>query len=159
MVVTRSPVDATDLRLVAELQRDGRMSLAELGRRVGLSAPAVGDRVSRLERDGVITGYRAEVDPRMLGLSLSVVLRVRPAPGQLQNVGELARRTTEVVECRRVTGDDCYVMSAHVRDVMHLEEVIDRFAVLGQTTTSIVQSSPVPLRAIDVDPDVHVDDR
>jgi Lrp/AsnC family leucine-responsive transcriptional regulator len=150
MAAARSPLDVTDLRLVSELQRDGRVSLAELGRRVGLSAPAVADRVSRLERDGVIAGYRAEVDPRMLGLSLSVVLRVRPAPGQLQNVAELSRRTPEVVECHRVTGDDCYVMTAHVRDVLHLEEVIDRFTVIGQTTTSIVQSSPVPRRAIDV---------
>jgi len=150
MAATRSSVDATDLRLVAELQRDGRASLAELGRRVGLSAPAVAERVSRLERDGVIAGYRAEIDPRRLGLSLSVVLRVRPAPGQLQNVADLSRRTPEVVECHRVTGDDCYVMTAHVRDVTHLEEVIDRFTVIGQTTTSIVQSSPVPRRALDL---------
>src|SRR5829696_8559789 len=111
MATARTAPDVTDLRLVAELQRDARVSLAELGRRVGLSPPAVADRVSRLERDGVICGYRAEIDPRMLGLSLSVVLRVRPAPGHLENVADLARRTAEVVECHRVTGDDCYVMT------------------------------------------------
>jgi Lrp/AsnC family transcriptional regulator, leucine-responsive regulatory protein len=76
---------------------------------------------------------------------------VRPAPGQLANVADLARETEEVVECHRVTGDDCYLMKAHVRDVTHLEQVIDRFVVLGQTTTSIVQSSPVPQRGIAVD--------
>ena len=75
---------------------------------------------------------------------------MRPAPGQLANVAELARATPEVVECHRVTGDDCYFMKAHVRDVTHLEEVIDHFVVLGQTTTSIVQSSPVPRRGIDL---------
>lgn len=142
--------DATDLRIVTELQSDGRLSMAELGRRVGLSPPAVAERVGRLERDGVITGYRAEIDPRKVGLGLSTVIRIRPSPGQLQNVGDLARRTPEVVECRRVTGDDCYVMTAHVRDVEHLEEVIDHFAVLGSTTTAIVQSSPVPRRPVDV---------
>jgi Lrp/AsnC family leucine-responsive transcriptional regulator len=102
----------------------------------------------RLEDEGVIRGYRADVDPRKLGYSLGVVIRCRPAPRQLAAVAQLARDTPEVVECHRVTGDDCYVMTAHVRDVEHLEEVIDAFAVYGQTTTSIVQSSPVPRRAL-----------
>src|SRR3954466_5469446 len=140
--------DATNLRLLAELQEDARLSLAELGRRVGLSSPAVADRLKRLETEGVITAYRAEVNPRALGYTLGVVIRIRPAPRQLAAVAELARETPEIVECHRVTGDDCYVMTAHVRDVEHLEEVIDQFAAYGQTTTSIVQSSPVPRRAI-----------
>jgi Lrp/AsnC family transcriptional regulator, leucine-responsive regulatory protein len=141
-------IDDTNLRLLAELQENARLSLTELGRRVGLSPPAVAERVQRLERHGVILGYRAEIDPRALGLSLSAVIRVRPAPGQLANVAKLAQDTPEVVDCRRVTGDDCYVMTAHVRDVEHLEEVIDHFVALGQTTTSIVQSAPVPRRGL-----------
>jgi Lrp/AsnC family leucine-responsive transcriptional regulator len=141
-------VDAISLRLLDELQTDARLSLAELGRRVGLSSPAVAERLRRLEQEGVITGYRAEVDPRMLGYSLGVVIRIRPAPRQLTHVADLARKTEEIVECHRVTGDDCYVMFAHVRDVTHLEEVIDQFAAYGQTTTSIMQSSPVPRRAL-----------
>jgi Lrp/AsnC family transcriptional regulator, leucine-responsive regulatory protein len=140
--------DAINLRIIEELQEDGRLTVAELGRRVGLSPPAVTERLQRLERGGVITGYHAEVDPRALGLALSAVIRVRPAPGQLENVARLAQRTPEVVECRRITGEDCYIATAHVRDVQHLEEVIDRFAPLGQTTTSILQSSPVPRRGI-----------
>ena len=95
----------------------------------------------------MIAGYRAEVDPRALGYALSAVIRIRPAPRQIPKVAELARRTPEVVECHRITGEDCFFMKAHVRDVEHLEEVIDRFAPYGQTTTSIVQSSPVPGRA------------
>ena len=122
--------------------------MAELGRRVGLSPPAVAERVQRLESEGVLGAYQAEVDPRALGLALTVIIRIRPAPGQLPNVADRARETEEIVECHRVTGDDCYFMKAHVRDVTHLEEVIDRFVVLGQTTTSIVQSSPVPRRPI-----------
>src|SRR5262249_23366026 len=106
------------------------------------------ERVQRLESDAVVRGYQADIDPRALGLALTVVIRIRPAPGQLTNVADLARETAEVVECHRVTGDDCYLMKAHVRDVEHLEEVIDRFVVLWQTTTSIVQSSPVPRRPI-----------
>jgi Lrp/AsnC family leucine-responsive transcriptional regulator len=141
-------IDDTNRRLLAELQENARLSLAELGRRVGLSPPAVAERVQRLEQQGVIVGYRAEINPRALGLSLSAVIRIRPAPGQLANAAKLAQDTAEVVDCRRVTGDDCYVMTAHVRDVEHLEEVIDKFVALGQTTTSIVQSAPVPRRGL-----------
>jgi Lrp/AsnC family leucine-responsive transcriptional regulator len=141
-------LDATNLRLLAELQTNARLSLAELGRRVGLSSPAVAERLQRLEQEEVILGYHARLNPRKLGMALSAVIRVRPAPRQLHNVGEVAQRTAEVVDCRRITGEDCYIMTAHVRDVDHLEEVIDRFAAYGQTTTSIVQSAPVTDRGL-----------
>jgi Lrp/AsnC family transcriptional regulator, leucine-responsive regulatory protein len=141
-------LDDTNVRLLELLQRDARTSLAELGRRVGLSSPAVSERLKRLESEGVITGYRVEIDPRKLGYSLGVAIRIRPAPRQLAAVAALARDTPEVIECHRVTGDDCYVMTAYVRDVEHLETVIDQFAAYGQTTSSIMQSSPVPRRGV-----------
>jgi Lrp/AsnC family transcriptional regulator, leucine-responsive regulatory protein len=141
-------MDGVNRRLLEELQDNARLTLAELGRRVGLSAPAVAERLQRLEGEGVITGYRAMVDPRAAGLALSAVLRIRPAPRELAKVADLARRTPEVAECNRITGEDCYLMKLHVRDVEHLEEVIDSFSVYGQTTTSIMQSSPVPLRGL-----------
>jgi Lrp/AsnC family transcriptional regulator, leucine-responsive regulatory protein len=144
-------IDSTNRRLLDELQQDARLSLAELGRRVGLSSPAVAERLQRMEREGVITGYSANIDPRALGLSLTAVIRIRPSPGQLRSVAELAQRTPEVVECQRVTGEDCYFMEAPLRDVQHLEQVIDHFVALGQTTTSIVQSSPVPRRGVSLD--------
>jgi Lrp/AsnC family leucine-responsive transcriptional regulator len=145
------PIDAVNRRLLAELQADARLSLAELGRRVGLTAPAVGERLQRLQEAGVVRGYHADVDPRALGYALSAVLRIRPAARQIPTVADLARRTPEVVECHRITGEDCYLMKLHVRDVEHLEEVIDVFTPFGQTTTSIVQSSPVPGRGIALD--------
>ncbi len=139
-------IDDTNRRLLAELQDDARLSLAELGRRVGLSSPAVAERLQRLEEQGCITGYRTEVDPRALGYGLSAVVRVRPAARQLQRVAEIARASAEVVECHRITGEDCFFMKAHVRSIEHLEQLIDRFIPYGQTTTSIIQSSPVPPR-------------
>jgi Lrp/AsnC family transcriptional regulator, leucine-responsive regulatory protein len=141
-------LDATNLKLLEELQADARLSLAELGRRVGMSSPAVAERLKRLEREGVISGYRAEVDPRKLGYGLGVAIRIRPTPRQLAQVAELARQTPEVVECHRVTGDDCYLLTAYVRDVEHLESIIDEFAAYGQTTSSVMQSSPVPRRGL-----------
>ncbi|HEX3874012.1 MAG TPA: Lrp/AsnC family transcriptional regulator [Solirubrobacteraceae bacterium] len=150
-----SLLDGANRRLLAELQADARLSLAELGRRVGLSSPAVADRLGRLEQAGVILGYHARLDPRALGFALTTVIRIRPAPRQLRDVADLARATPEVVDCRRITGEDCFVMTAHVRSVEHLEEVIDQFAAHGQTTTSIVQSSPVPPRGLQLtEPDL-----
>lgn len=145
-----TPIDAVNARLLEELQRDARLSLAELGRRVGLSSPAVAERLQRLESGGVIRGYHADVDPRALGYALTAVIRIRPAPRQLQKVAELARATPEVVDCRRITGEDCFFMTAHLRDVEHLEQVIDMFIVHGVTTTSIVQSAPVTGRPIEL---------
>jgi Lrp/AsnC family transcriptional regulator, leucine-responsive regulatory protein len=141
-------LDETNVRLLTELRDDARLSLAELGRRVNLSSPAVAERLRRLESEGVITGYRVEIDPRQLGYALGVVIRVRPSPRQLAEVARLAQETPEVVECHRVTGDDCYVMTAYVRDVEHLERVIDEFTAYGQTTTAIMQSAPVPRRGL-----------
>jgi Lrp/AsnC family transcriptional regulator, leucine-responsive regulatory protein len=141
-------LDEANLRLLAELQQDARLSFAELGRRVGLSSPAVAERLGRLEESGVIIGYRAQVDPRAVGYTLGVVIRIRPAPRELHKVAELAQRTPEVVECHRITGEDCYFMKAYVRDVEHLEEVIDQFTLYGQTTSSIMQTSPVPGRGV-----------
>ena len=144
-------MDGVNLRLLDELQRDARLSLAELGRRVGLSSPSVAERLQRLEASGAIRGYHADVDPRALGYSLTVMIRIRPAPRELAKVADLARATPEVVECQRVTGEDCFFMKAHVRDVAHMEELIDRFIPYGVTTTSIAQSSPVPPRPIPLD--------
>jgi Lrp/AsnC family transcriptional regulator, leucine-responsive regulatory protein len=146
--VNQREIDETNRRLLAELQQDARLTLAELGRRVGLSAPAVAERLARLEDEGVITGYTAKLDPRALGYALSAVIRIRPAPRELKKVAELAQRTPEVVECNRITGEDCFIFRLHLRDVEHLEQVIDRFVPYGQTTTSIVQSSPVPARGL-----------
>lgn len=150
MTIDSKVLDGTNLRLLDELQRDARLSLAELGRRVGLTAPAVAERLQRLEQQQVIRGYHADVDPEAVGYPLTAVIRIRPAPRQLHKVAELARKTPEVVECQRITGEDCFLIRAHVRSVAHLEEVIDQFVAYGQTTTSIIQSSPVPARGIDL---------
>jgi Lrp/AsnC family transcriptional regulator, leucine-responsive regulatory protein len=139
-------LDDTNLALLSELQGDARLTLAELGRRVGLSSPAVAERLQRLEETGVIGGYRAIVDPRAVGYALGAVLRIRPAPRQIPKVAEVAERTPEVVECHRITGEDCFILKVHIPAVDQLDRILDRFLLYGTTTTSLVQSTPVPLR-------------
>jgi Lrp/AsnC family leucine-responsive transcriptional regulator len=141
-------LDPINRRILQELQTDARLTRAELSRRVNLSAPAVTERVQRLERAGVITGYRADVDPKALGFPLAVVVRVSPATQQLQRIPEIARQTPEVVECHRITGEDCFFLKLHLRSIDDLEEILDRFTPFGRTTTSIIHSSPVANRAL-----------
>src|SRR5919109_5004374 len=102
-------LDDVNMRLLQELQADGLMGMAELGRRIGMSAPAVAERVQRLERAGVIAGYHAEIDPARVGFPVAAIVRIRPAPGQLQRIPDIARDTAEVAECYRITGEDCYL--------------------------------------------------
>ena len=141
-------LDAVNLRLLAELRRDPRLTMAELGRRVGMSSPAVTERVRRLEDAGIIVGYRLDLDPATLGLPLAAFIRIRPDPGQLPRVAELARQIPEVVECHRITGEDCFILKIHFPAMDQLDRILDRFLAYGTTTTSIVQSSPVPLRSL-----------
>ena len=143
-------MDGTDTALLIELQGDARLSLAELGRRVGLSSPAVAERLRRLEDSGVIVAHRAELNPEALGLALTSIIRIRPTPRQLPKVAELAKDTPEIVECHRITGEDCFLMKVHAPTIADLEAVLDQFLLYGQTVSSIVVSSPVPPRPLPV---------
>ena len=140
-------LDATNLDILRLLFDEPRLAMSELARRIGMSAPAVTERVQRMQDAGVIRGARLDVDHAALGLRITAFVRVRPMPGQLQNVSELARKTPEIVECHRVTGEDCFIMKVLVGRVELLEAVLDEILKYGNTTSSIVQSTPVPARA------------
>jgi Lrp/AsnC family leucine-responsive transcriptional regulator len=144
-------IDRTDRRIIGELLEDGRISLAELGRRVNLSPPAVAERVKRLEQGGIVTGYRAEIDLRKLGYPLTAIVRVKPSPGQLPRIPELAEQIPEVAECHRITGEDCFYLKIHLRSIDELSGLLDRFLVHGQTTTSIVNGTPITGRTPPID--------
>src|SRR5689334_16889622 len=119
--------DPRNLDLLRLLRDDPRSSTSELARRIGMSAPAVRERVLRLEEAGIIRGYTLQLDPVALGYPLCAIVRVRPAPGRLPQVAELARRLPQVTECHRVTGDDCFVLKIHLRALDQLDELIDQF--------------------------------
>ncbi len=139
-------LDPVNMRVLEELQGDPRLSMSELGRRVGMSSPAVTERVRRLEEAGVIQGYRLELNPVALGLPITAYIRIRPNPGQLPRIAELAQQIPEVVECHRVTGEDCFILKVHIPAIDQLDRLLDSFLLYGSTTTSLIQSSPVPLR-------------
>ena len=139
-------LDARNRELIRLLREDARLAVSALARRVGMSAPAVKERLTRLEEAGIIRGYRLELDPAALGLPIAIFVRIRPLPGKLPKIAELARSMPQVVECHRITGEDCFILKLHLDALDNLDRVLDRFLAYGQTTTSIVQSSPVPLR-------------
>jgi Lrp/AsnC family leucine-responsive transcriptional regulator len=143
----KSLLDEVNVRLLAELGADPRASASELARRVGMSAPAVRERVARLEEAGVIRGYHLDIDPAAIGLPVAAWVRLRPGPGQLPKIAELAARVPEVSECHRISGDDCFLVKVHVPSIEALESVLDQFLLHGQTTSSFIVSTPVPPRA------------
>ncbi|WP_353646215.1 Lrp/AsnC family transcriptional regulator [Mesorhizobium sp. WSM2239] len=138
--------DARNVDLLRLLLDDPRASVSELARHIGMSAPAVRERLTRLEEAGVIRGYRLDLDSKALGWPITAFVRIRPMPGQLPKIIELARALPQVAECHRITGEDCFILRIHLDALESLDQVLDRFLAHGQTTTSIVQSSPVPLR-------------
>ncbi len=131
------------------LLQDGRMSYRELGERVGLTAPAVTERVRKLEELGVITGYRAVVDYEALGFPLLCVIRLN-SPRGAAGVDDIIRGIPEVIEANRVTGSESHVIRARLRSTAHLEQMLDVLCEYGDSVTNIVTSSPVPRRPMNL---------
>ena len=148
MTVSKLLLDSRNQKLLAALLKNPRASITDLARKVGLSAPATRERMLRLEEAGVIKGWRVELDPKALGFPIAILIRVRPMPGQLPKIARLAQSLPQVTECLRITGEDCFLMRAHLRALDELDGLLDRFLAYGQTTTSIVQSSPVAPRSL-----------
>ena len=143
-------IDEIDRKVLNELQQDARISYAELGRRVGLTTPAVIERVRKLEDAGVITGYRAEIDAAKVGLPITAFVRMSITGVDYSHIIEVAEQSNEVLECHRGTGGDSFIMKVAVSSVEHLQQIIDKLTPYGITTTAIVLSSPVKRRVIEI---------
>lgn len=142
------PLDETDWRLLVALQEQARLSYTELGRRVGLSAPAVTERMRKLEDAGVIAGYHAELNLAKAGLPITAYMRMSTPREESPRVAERLREVAEVLECARVAGPDSFIIKVGVASISHLEALIDQLAQYGQSSTSIVLSTPVPRRIV-----------
>jgi Lrp/AsnC family transcriptional regulator, leucine-responsive regulatory protein len=141
-------LDDIGWHILQELQENARLSFAELGRRVGLSIPAVTERVHRMEDAGIITGYHADVNPEKVGLPITAFIRMNITGNVSSQIVGLMNDLTEVSECHRGTGGDSFIMKVRVSSISHLEHVIEKLLPFGTTTTSIVLSSPVTKRLI-----------
>jgi Lrp/AsnC family leucine-responsive transcriptional regulator len=143
-----SGIDDIDCEILAELQDNARIAFAELGRRVGLSTPAVIERVRRLEEKQVIVGYRTLVDPSKVGLPVRAFVKVTVAGDKLAKFSALVRKLPEVLQCHRVTGAESFMVQIAVRDMTHMEEAIDSMMPYVATNTSMILASPVPWNSI-----------
>ncbi|HEY3467063.1 MAG TPA: Lrp/AsnC family transcriptional regulator [Amycolatopsis sp.] len=139
-------LDQTDWAILVELQRDARLPLTELGRRVNLSASAATERLRRLEAAGVITGYRAEVDLGKVGYPVLAVVRLKYPGSRHESLHKLLAERFEILECVRTTGDDCYTLKVAAASMAHLERTMDELAQFGSTTTNVVYSQTLPYR-------------
>ncbi len=141
-------LDDLDWQLLELLQSDGRLTFSELGRRVSLSAPAVTERVRRLEEKGVITGYSASVDLTKLGLPIEAIVRAKVRSLDTARFREAVLALPQVLDADHVTGDECWLVRVGCQDTAELEELVERMQRYGETTTSLVFSSPVRRRAV-----------
>ncbi len=141
-------LDDVGWKILHELQENARLSLAELGRRVGLSTPAVLERVRRMEEERIILGYHAEVDRAKAGMAITAFIRISVQGEALKKAVAVAEMLDEVLECHRVTGTDSFVMKVGVASIAHLQNLFDYFSPYVATTTSIVLSTPVARRTI-----------
>ena len=137
-------LDAKDLAILEALQEDGRVSLSELGRKIGLSQPAMSERVKRLEERGVITGYGARIDPRALGLRMMAILRLKTTHEHIPACLKQFAALPHVVEAHRVTGEDCFILKAIVPAPEDLAVVVDTIGRFGAVTTAVVLRSEPP---------------
>ena len=139
-------LDAHDRNILGVLRDNARISLKNLAERVGMSSPAVSERLHRLEERGILTAFSIEIDPAALGYTLQALVRVRPLPGHHQEVKKWILALPECTECDKVTGEDCYVLRVHARSLTHLDELIEDLEDHAQTHTSIVKSQLIKRR-------------
>ncbi|QHA86064.1 Lrp/AsnC family transcriptional regulator [Serratia rhizosphaerae] len=139
-------MDIIDHQILALLAEDARMSLKTLSAKVGLSSPSTSERLRRLEESGVIQGYTLNVNLQALGYSFQSLVRLKPLPGMLKKVEQMIAAIPEVVECDKVTGEDCFIVRLSTRSLEQLDQILDRLAEQAQSNTSIVKTTPVKRR-------------
>ena len=139
-------LDEKDQKIINLLIGDARTSLSDLAAQVGLSAPAISERLRRLERTGVIRAFTVDLDPKALGYPLEALVRIRPMPGQVAFVEKLITETPQIIECDKVTGDDCFVARMSVASMEEIDAILERISEKASTSTSLIKRTPLKRR-------------
>ena len=146
---TVKKLDETDRKIIEILQEDGRISMKDLGKLIGLTSPAVSERIKRLENCGIISGYKAIINPDALGINIKAFIHISlPGSQSYAEFLENAKSDPRIVECHHITGDDCSLLKVLVRDMQELENVIDSIKKIGSTKTSVILSTPIQAKSI-----------
>lgn len=142
-------LDETDRKIIEILQEDGRISMKDLGKLIGLTSPAVSERIKRLENCGIISGYKAIINPDALGRNIKAFIHISlPGSQSYAEFLESAKNDPRIVECHHITGDDCSLLKVLVSDMQELENVIDSIKKIGSTKTSLILSTPIQAKSI-----------
>ncbi|QEK11380.1 Lrp/AsnC family transcriptional regulator [Crassaminicella thermophila] len=141
-------MDATDLKILEILQKNGRISMKDLGNLVGLTSPAVTERVRRLEENGIITGYKAIINPQKLGKKIQAFIDISLDRDKYKSFLDFAEKTSSIIECHHITGGDCMTLKVMVQNMEELEILIDAIKKIGNTQTSIILSTPIENKII-----------
>lgn len=141
-------MDTTDYKIIEILQKEGRISMKDLGKIVGLTSPAVSERVKRLEEAGVIQGYKAIINPNALGRVIKAFINISLPNNKYKEFIQSAHKDPRIVECHHITGDDCLVLKVIVKNMYELENVIDSIKEVGSTKTNVILSTPIQYKSI-----------
>lgn len=139
-------LDYIDAKILAMLVANARTPIAEIARELNMSSPSANERIKKLEDIGIIQNYTITVNPGIVGYDLAVWIRIHPLPGKLSKVVEVLKSIPEIVECDRMTGDDCFMAKAYIKKITDLEQLIDTLLPYAKTNTSVIQASPFAKR-------------
>lgn len=141
-------MDNINKRILSELQRNARISYADLGKKIGLSSPAIAERINKLEEIGIIKRYTAQIDYEKIGFSIRAIIRIQVIPAKMQSLLKYLRNHEFVYECNRITGEDCLIMKIVLKQAKDLEVFIDSLSEYGNSTTSIILSTPIEDKSV-----------
>ena len=141
-------MDSIDRKILDLLQENGRITVKEITQTIALTAPAVSERIKRMEKEGIIEGYTAIVDPKKIGRNVHAIINVSIQPQDRENLLNLVEKEPLVAECYHVTGDYSYLVKVDAHEIADLEKLIIKFQKMGRTSTQIILSTPIERKKV-----------
>jgi Lrp/AsnC family transcriptional regulator, leucine-responsive regulatory protein len=138
-----SSVDGTGMKILQELQVNARSTYSEIGKRVGLSSPAVAERIYKMEESGIINGYHADIRPNIFGHNIMAFITLTTRPDKYPKIYYFAEKQKEIIECHHVSGNESLIMKVVSVSIAHLENMVEKLSKFGETKSTIVLSSPI----------------